>query len=239
MKMVAFQHPLGLFRLEHSPDWGAEYDAGSGALALQRSGAAGQTALHFIPLAVTGAPAAPERLLLQHAQRLGAWLPPDGVTVEERERFNTAYGEARRPTLGEGAPSQFRFWVASRKGLSVVTTQLGPATSDPEIRAEADAILRSLDLPEVIPPTPAEFLTAVLTALRDQFPSLVETVTGEWEVEVRDENGARVATLDLAPVYSELLRHPGDADRMARALLAAQLPKPEAGGAEPANEDEN
>jgi hypothetical protein len=235
--MVAFQHPLGLFRLEHTPAWGAGYDADSGTLVLQRSGAEGQSALHFIPLAVTGASAAPDRLLFQHAQRLGAWLPPDSVTVEERERFNTAYGEARRPTLGEGAPSQFRFWVASRKGLSVVITQLGPATADPEVRAEADAIVQSLELPEVIPPTPAEFLTTLLTALRQTFPRLVETVTGEWEVEIRDENGKRIATLDLGPPYAAVLHRPRDADRIARELLSSQLPERAEDDAEPANDE--
>lgn len=222
--MVKFQHPLGLFRLEHSPDWGAAYDAEAGTLVLQRTTATGHSALHFIPLAVTGASVVPERLLLQHAQRLGVWLPAESLKVEESERINTAYGEARRPPLGDGAPSQFRFWVASRKGLSVVITQLGPATEDPVIREEADGILCSLDLPEVIPPTPAEFLTLVLTALRNAHPQLVETVTGEWEIMVRDENGDRVSTLHLGPHYSSALQQPADAERIAQRLVADEIP---------------
>lgn len=225
--MVAFQHPLGLFRLEHTPDWGAEYDAGAGTLALRRTESDGQTALHFIPLAVTGAPAAPERLLLQHAQRLGVWLPPDTLQLTEDDRHKTAYGEARRPPLDEGSASLFRFWVVCRKGLSVVITQLGPATADPAAREEADRVVRSLELPDVIPPTPAEFLTTVLKALRKEYPQVTGTIRGEWQVDAMTENGERIASLELAELYAEALQRPSELDRLLREFLQRELGEPE------------
>lgn len=224
--MVEFHHPLGLFRLEHSPEWGAEYDASAGALALRRTLAEGQTALHFVPLAITGGPSAPERLLLQHAQRLGVWLSPDSLEVTDGERQTTVYGEARRPPLDGGSGSQFRFWVQCRKGLSVVITQLGSATRDAAARAEADRVVSSLELPEVIPPTPAEFLTTVLKLLRADYPRVTGEITDEWEVEALSASGELIARLDLAALYAEVLQRPDDLERRVRGFLRAELGEP-------------
>lgn len=222
--MVTFSHPLGLFRLEHSPEWDAEYDATSGSLTLRRGGPEGLTALNFLPLAITGVATPPGELLLQQAKRLGVWVPLEGVQLELHERLEVARAEGRRPALGEGVSSTFRFWVFTRDALSVIVTQLGPATDAPTAREAADAVIASLRLPEVVPPTPAEFLTEVLKTLRREYPQWVGTITGEWEVEVTDPDGEPVATVLLADLYAETLRDPTSAGVLLREHLERTLP---------------
>ena len=230
--MLTFDHPLGLFRLEHSPEWDAEYDAAAGSLTLRRGGPEGMTALNLLPLAITGATTAPGELLLQHAKRLGVWVPLEGVQPEFRERLEVARAEGRRPTLDESVAASFRFWVFTRDALSVVITQLGPGTDAPAAREAADAVLGSLRLPEVIPPTPAEFLTEVLKALRRDCPQWVGTIIGEWEVEVTDPDGAPIVTLPLSELYAETLRDPANADVLLKGYLARTLPAKEDEGGE-------
>lgn len=217
--METFSHPLGLFRLEHSPEWDAEYDATSGSLTLRRGGPDGMTALNLLPLAITGAATPPGELLLQQAKRLGVWVPLDGVQLDLQDRLEVARAEGRRPPLGEGSTSTFRFWVFNRDTLSVIVTQLGPATDTLDARDAANTVIASLWLPEVIPPTPAEFITGVLKALRRDYTQWVGNITGEWEIEVTDPDGEPVATLLLADLYAATLRDPAQAD----ALLAAHL----------------
>lgn len=222
--METFSHPLGLFRLEHSPEWDAEYDATSGSLTLRRGGPEGLTALNLLPLAITGAATPPGELLLQQAKRLGVWVPLDGVQLALQERMEVARAEGRRPPLGEGSTSTFRFWVFNRDTLSLIVTQLGPATDSLAARDAADAVIASLRLPDVIPPTPAEFLTDVLKALRRDYPQWVGTITGEWEVEVTDPDGEPVATLRLADLYGATLRDPAQADALLAEHLKRTLP---------------
>lgn len=221
---VTFEHPLGLFGLEHSPEWDAEYDAAGGSLTLRRGGLEGMTALNLLPLAITGATTAPGELLLQHAKRLGVWVPLEGVRPEFRERLEVARAEGRRPTLDEAAASAFRFWVFTRDALSVVITQLGPATGTPDAREAADAVIATLCLPEVIPPTPAEFLTHVLQALHRDYPQWVGTIVSEWEVEVTDPDGEPIATVPLSELYAATLREPARAEELLRAHLESTLP---------------
>jgi len=220
---VTFDHPLGLFHLAHAPEWDAEYDSAAGSLTLRRGGPEGLTALNFLPLAITGATTAPGELLLQHAKRLGVWVPLEGVHPEFRERLEVARAEGRRPTLDETAAAAFRFWVYTRDALSVIITQLGPGTAAPTAREAADAVIASLRLPEVIPPTPAEFLTDVLKALRRDYPQWAGTIISEWEVEVTDPDGEPITTLPLADLYAEALRDPAKADTLLRDYLTGQL----------------
>ena len=218
--MLAFDHPLGLFNLTHSPEWSADYDATSGSLTLRRDGLGGMTALNLLPLAITGAPAVPEHLLREQAQRLGVWVDPDGVTVSEMERLRSASGEGRRPALGEGNPSTLRFWVFTRDTLAVIITQLGPGTVQPEAREAADAVVEALRLPEAIPPTPAEFLTTVLKRLREAYPQLTAAIRGEWEIEVLDATGTPEGRLGLEELYAEVLRSPAEMDELVCRHLA-------------------
>ena len=210
--MPAFDHPLGLFTLLHSPEWSADYDATSGSLTLRRDGLGGMTALNLLPLAITGAPAVPEQLLREQAQRLGVWVDPDSVIASEEERLRSAFGEGRRPALGEGSPSTLRFWVFTRDTLSVIVTQLGPGTVQAEAREAADTVVAALRLPEVIPPTPAEFLTAVLKRLREEYSQLTAAIRGEWEIEVLDATGTPEGRLGLGELYAEVLRSPAEMD---------------------------
>ncbi|MCC2668509.1 MAG: hypothetical protein K0Q72_980 [Armatimonadetes bacterium] len=221
--MPVFDHPLGLFSLAFSPEWAEDYDASAGSLTLRRSGVDGITALNLLPLAITGAPAEPEILLLEQAQRLGVWVPPEGIVIREQERLRTAAGEGRRPALGAGNPSTLRFWVFTRDALSVVITQLGPGTAHTDSRDAADEVVASLRLPEVVPPTPAEFLTSILKIIHQDFPQLTASILSEWEIEVVDADGAPVGRLGLADLYAEVLRSPAEAEALARQHLAGAL----------------
>lgn len=224
--VLTFDHPLGLFHLAHAPDWDADYDAAAGSLTLRRGGLEGLTALNFLPLAITGATTAPGELLLQHAKRLGVWVPLEGVQPEFRDRLEVARAEGRRPTLDESAAAAFRFWVFTRDALSVIITQLGPGTASSAAREAADAVVGSLRLPEVIPPTPAEFITEVLKALHRDYPQWVGSIISEWEVEVTDPDGKPIAVLPLAALYAETLREPARAEALLREELSRTLPVP-------------
>jgi hypothetical protein len=221
--MSHFDHPLGLFTLTYSPEWSEEYDATSGSLTLRRDGLEGVTALNLLPLAITGAPAVPEHLLREQAQRLGVWVDPEIITISDQDRLRSAAGEGRRPALGDGNPSLLRFWVFTRDALSVIITQLGPGTAQPEAREAADAVVAALRLPEVIPPTPAEFLTGVLKRLREEYPGLTGTIRGEWEIEVLDATGTPEGRLGLGELYAEVLRSPAQMDDLVRRHLARCL----------------
>jgi hypothetical protein len=111
----------------------------------------------------------------------------------------------------------------------VIITQLGPATGTPAARAAADAVIAALLLPDVIPPTPAEFVTEVLKALRRDYPQWVGTIIGEWEVAVTDPNGEPIATLPLADLYAETLQAPAEAETLLRQHLVRMLSPEQAG----------
>jgi hypothetical protein len=230
--MVAFQHPLGLFRLEHSQEWSADYDSETAALLLTRDHEGENSALHFCPLAVSGSQADPRRLLLDHARRLGAWVAPEAVELAESAQHRSASAEGRRPPLGDELPVLYRFRVYCRGTLTVLVTHLGPGADRFLARAAADQVIATLTLPEVIPPTPAEFLTRVLQFIHCEHPHLVATIADEWGVQVEKTTGGREVMIALGALFEEALRYPETADELIRthvttALQPLELPEPE------------
>jgi hypothetical protein len=220
--MPIFEHPLGLFTVEYPEEWIADYENDSAALTLRSRPSEAATALRVLPLAVTGTPLDPATELAAAADRLGVSLLADSLETSDEDGTRVAYGEGARAG-SDGQMTWFRFWTISRGTLGIVATQLGPGTALDGIRRAADATISSLDLTELVPPTPEAVRSQFLAILAREHPRLRAVPLGDWAIDVTDEQGQPLFRLNLEELYPECVEDPGCIEELIRRHLEAAL----------------
>jgi hypothetical protein len=213
--MTRFEHPLQLYQLEHPDDWEARYDQETGGVLLVRGEPGAGFALNItaisLPAGESDEPAAtPAELQVEAAAaRLSLRLLPETQRREERDGATLRYGEARREDTGaaNATPpgSLFRFWVLRKERLALIVTQLGPGAALPEGRCAADAVVATIRLPEVLPPTAGEFQARVLETVAREYPTVkARPGDGPWVIEIEEREGL-TARVGLENLYRDCL----------------------------------
>ncbi len=220
--MQRFEHPLQLFSLEHPEDWESRYQEETGGLILVHPGLHDAVALSVTPIAVTGAESPLVDQLLEVARRVGAEIPAESVLALEDGATRVAYGEGQRAEAVDTG-SVLRFWVIRHGHLSLHVAQIGPGVVLPGQREAADAILASLQFPEVLPPSPEIFRRRVLEVLDREYPQVRARPEGEWLIRLTDPHGRPVGTLGLENLYRTCLLNAESAGALIREHLDQAL----------------
>lgn len=225
--MAVWEHPLQLFSLEHPEEWEPDYQAETGGVLFTLGAGLGMSALSINPLAVAGSAFSPQDQLFQAAERVGVTLDPGSVSVQEETDLGRAYGEGIRK---EPFETPFRFWVIRHHGLVLFATHLGPGAGTAEDRGTVSNVLEGLTFPEILPPTPEEFRGRVLDILTREYPAVRGVPSGEWGVELRDEQGKVLSSLGLENLYRACLLNAEVAGALIREHLDEVLNSPDGEG---------
>jgi uncharacterized protein YtpQ (UPF0354 family) len=221
--MAQFEHPLQLFSLEYPDGWEMRYQEDTGGVILVHPGLEDASALSLSPIAVTGLQSEPAEDLVRAAARLGVAISREDVRTEHREGTDVAYGEGLRQAdesneaLAIGP--RFRFWMIRHGALTINAAQLGPGAAQAPQREAADAAIRSLAFPEILPPTPEEFRQRVVEVLGREYPDVRPAPSGEWAIELTDAEGNPTGTLGLENLYRSCLLNAESAGALIREYL--------------------
>ena len=202
--MTTWEHPLQLFSLEHPENWDLQYQEETGGIMLLHAGLIGACALSLTPLAITGGERPLDEVVREIAARVGVTLADRDVEAWDDGDTRWAYAEGTREDA-ISKQSRFRFWVARHGSLALHVAQLGPGADMAHQREMADTILRSVRFPEILPPTPEEFIARVADIVVREYPDVHATRTSEWTVHFADAQGNEIGTASLENLYRECL----------------------------------
>lgn len=202
--MAHFEHPLQLYRLDYPDGWEVRYEEETGGVIFINNRVGDTTALSFSPLAITGPGPEPLQELRNAAGRVGVELDESSLVQEQGEDRIFAAGEGDRPGA-EVIGSRFRFWVVRHQALTLFVTQLGPGAAQPETREAAEVTVRSLQFPEIMPPTIEEFRTRVLGILEREYPDVRPQIASQWSIELYNDAGDPMGTVGLENLYRDCL----------------------------------
>ncbi len=229
--MPSFEHPLQLFRLEYPEGWQAQYREDGQMFLLAAPPGTPPGVLSVAPLALKqSAEFTPEELgaeLMETARRAGLNAPPSDIRLRGRGTAVSASLEGPSPQQLPGTQgSLLRLWLIRQGALPLILTHMGPGTTHLGQCNAVDAIVESVEFPEILPPTPSEFAQRVMEVVEREYPHLriapatsEEAISGGAAVaaiRLEDSRSGQSADLGLENLYRSALLTPESAGALIR-----------------------
>jgi uncharacterized protein YtpQ (UPF0354 family) len=203
--MPLFEHPLQLFTLEYPEAWQPQYQEQNGAVLFVQPDETLAGVFSVTPMRMDGNARPVVDEIVSATARLGLALDPRTVPVQQRGETQVAYAEGRDVEVGNLGPTTLRFWVVRHGTLTLYATQLGPGGAVEEQRRDAEAAIRSLAFPELLPPSPQEYQERVLDVLKREYPQLAAVVSSPGVIELTDRETGYTSRLALENLYRSAL----------------------------------